>query len=150
MPVRDFVRAEGQRDVERRYSAEHLWVVGDGPLTTIGVTPYIAGRIGSPQHWQPPDVGAELVRGEVFGEIEAGKVVCELTAPVTGGVVEVNEQVRDVPATIIDDPYGTWLVRLAGVGATDLNELLSEAEYHAYLTEGGVVHPFERRFSPPS
>lgn len=134
----------------RRYSAEHFWVISDGALTTIGLASYITKRIGLPLALLLPEVGTEVVRGEVFGEIEAGKVVCELTAPVSGVLVEVNRQAEEEPKRLLSDPDSTWLVRLADVAGGELGDLYSESEYHAYLARGAVSHPFERRFWPPS
>lgn len=125
-------------------------MISDGALTTIGLAPYITTRIGLPLALVLPEVGAEVVRGEVFGEIEAGKVVCELTAPVSGVVVEVSRQAGEEPERLLGDPDSTWLVRLAGVGGGDLRDLFSESEYHAYLGRGVVSHPFGRRFWPPT
>lgn len=137
-------------DIEgSRYSTDHLWVSQDGAYTLIGFASYIAHQIGDVQSYALPDVGAEIVRGEVVAEIEAAKTICEVAAPVTGIVVGVNPTLRDNPAAIIDHPYETWILRLADVNAADLEQLLSRAEYKEYLEGGNVSHPLKRRFAPP-
>jgi glycine cleavage system H protein len=134
---------------ERRYTPEHVWVTHDDSLSTLGVTHYIATQIGRPQHYALPARGARIVRGEVFAEIEAAKVICELTAPVTATIAEVNPRLENHPTALVDHPYEIWLVRVSNVNAVDLASLLSQADYEAYLARGGVAHPLERRFSAP-
>jgi len=132
-----------------RYSTDHLWVSRDGAQFLIGFAPYIAHQIGDVQSYTLPDVGTQIVRGEVVTEIEAAKTLCEVAAPVTGVIVSVNPALRDNPSVIVDHPYETWILQLADVNAADLEQLLSQTEYEKYLQSGKVVHPMKRRFAPP-
>jgi glycine cleavage system H protein len=131
------------------YSADHLWVSRDGTQFLIGFAPYIAHQIGDIQSYTLPDVGTQIVRGEVVAEIEAAKTLCEVAAPVTGTIAGVNPALRDNPSVIINHPYETWVLRVTGVNAADFEQLLSWREYEEYLEGRRVVHPMKRRFAPP-
>lgn len=136
-------------DGVRRYSTDHLWVL-PGDLATIGVTTYIAAQIGLPQVITLPEAGTRIARCAPFAVIGAAKVLCELTAPLTGTVTERNTALDDEPTAIIDHPYETWLVRLGDIEAKGVAELLAEADYRTYLAGGNVTHPLTRRFAPPA
>lgn len=134
---------------ELRYSTDHLWVSQDGARCLTGFAPYIAHQIGDIQSYTLPGAGTEIRRGEAVAEIEAAKTICEVTAPVTAVVAEVNPALQDNPSSIVDHPYETWVLRLTGVSADDLAQLLSQAQYEEYLQGREVVHPMRRRFLPP-
>lgn len=111
-----------------RYTAEHEWVSGDGPVT-IGITAVAADALGDIVFLELPKVGTAVIAGGVCGEIESTKSVSELYSPVNGTVVEVNEGAMSDPAVVNSDPYGTgWLIK---VDATSFGDLLSAEEYRA-------------------
>ncbi|MEE2815354.1 MAG: glycine cleavage system protein GcvH, partial [Actinomycetota bacterium] len=83
-----------------KYSEEHEWVALDGATATIGITDFAADALGDIVFVELPEVGAELTRGDAFGEAESTKSVSELYAPVTGTVVEINDAVVDDPALL--------------------------------------------------
>lgn len=96
-----------------RYSAEHEWIATGDPAT-VGISAVAADALGEVVFVDLPDVGAQLVAGQVCGEIESTKSVSELFSPVTGEVVEVNDEVVADPAIVNGDPYGAgWLFRVA-------------------------------------
>jgi len=104
-----------------------MWVSQEGTQFLIGFAPYITHQIGSIQSYALPAVGTEIVRGEAVAEIEAAKTICEVAAPVTGIIAGVNPALRDNPSVIIDHPYETWILRLTGVNAADLEQLRGPA-----------------------
>ncbi|WP_026057620.1 glycine cleavage system protein GcvH [Streptomyces sp. SS] len=115
-----------------RYSKEHEWLTDavDG-VATVGITEHAANALGDIVYVQLPEVGATVTAGEECGELESTKSVSELYSPVTGEVVEANQDVVDDPALVNTAPFeGGWLfkVRLAD----EPKDLLSADEYTAF------------------
>ncbi|MFD7320161.1 glycine cleavage system protein GcvH [Streptomyces sp. NPDC059875] len=115
-----------------RYSKEHEWLsdVVDG-VATVGITEHAANALGDVVFVQLPEVGDTVTAGESCGELESTKSVSDLYAPVTGEVVEANQDVVDDPSLVNTAPFeGGWLfkVRLAG----EPEDLLTADEYTAF------------------
>jgi glycine cleavage system H protein len=112
-----------------RYSVEHEWV-DDATPATVGVTSVAAEALGDVVYLELPEVGAEIEAGAVVGEIESTKSVSELYSPVSGTVVEVNQEAIDDPALVNAEPYGAgWLFKVEVSGYGDL---LSADEYASH------------------
>ena len=115
-----------------KYSEEHEWVALEGTTATIGITDFAADALGDIVFVELPEVGAELSRGDVFGEAESTKSVSELYAPVTGTVVEINDAVVDDPALLNSAPFGdAWLIKVE-VADGALDGLLDRDAYVAH------------------
>lgn len=117
-----------------RYTKTHEWVHlsqdGDTPLATIGITAFALEALTDLVFVDLPDVGKTVERGEAFGEIESVKAVSELYSPVTGEIVEVNEELADQLETLPDDPYQKgWFARIQVTDPTGLDDLLSPEAY---------------------
>ncbi|WP_030750917.1 glycine cleavage system protein GcvH [Streptomyces griseus] len=115
-----------------RYSKEHEWLTDavDG-VATVGITEHAANALGDIVYVQLPEVGATVTAGQECGELESTKSVSELYSPVTGEVVEANQDVVDDPALVNTAPFeGGWLfkVRLSD----EPGDLLSADEYTAF------------------
>ncbi|NNC11221.1 glycine cleavage system protein GcvH [Planctomonas sp. JC2975] len=121
---------------DRRYTAEHEWVMVDGDAATVGITEYAAEKLGDVVYVDLPQVGSDTAEGAVVGEIESTKSVGELFAPVTGEVLEVNDAVVDAPELVNSDPFGEgWLIKVRVADATRLEDLLDAAAYDALTGE---------------
>ena len=115
-----------------KYSEEHEWVALEGTTATIGITDFAADALGDIVFVELPEVGAELSRGDVFGEAESTKSVSELYAPVTVTVVEINDAVVDDPALLNSAPFGdAWLIKVE-VADGALDGLLDRDAYVAH------------------
>ena len=115
-----------------QYTAEHEWLTTGDPAT-IGITATAAEALGDVVYLELPEVGAQVTAGAVCGEIESTKSVSEIYSPVTGTVVEVNQDAVADPSVVNTDPYGDgWLLRVEVVAT---GHLLSAQEY-ADLVEG--------------
>ena len=115
-----------------KYSEEHEWVALNGATATIGITDFAADALGDIVFVELPEVGAELTRGDAFGEAESTKSVSELYAPVTGTVVEINDAVVDDPALLNSAPFGdAWLIKVE-VADGALDGLLDRDAYVAH------------------
>ncbi len=116
-----------------KYTEDHEWVALDGGVATVGITDYAADKLGDVVYVDLPAVGTVVTAGDVCGEIESTKSVGELYAPVSGEVVEINDDVVADPSLVNADAFAGWLVKVRVDGA--LEGLLDRAAYVA-LTGG--------------
>jgi len=117
-----------------RYDKEHEWVRVEGDVAVIGISDFAQDQLGEVVYVDLPDAGDELVAGDTFGEIESVKSVSELFAPVSGTVVEVNDELDTASEVINSDPYGAgWMVKIKLSDASQLDALMSAGEYEAFV-----------------
>ncbi|MDO5644173.1 MAG: glycine cleavage system protein GcvH [Dermabacter sp.] len=114
---------------ELKYSKDHEWVREEGDGTaTIGVTDFAAGQLGDVVYVELPEVGDTVEANTEMGEIESTKSVSELFSPVTGEVLEINDEVVETPEKVNEDPFGAaWLIKVKIEELPD--DLLTAAEY---------------------
>ncbi|MDY0405209.1 glycine cleavage system protein GcvH [Virgibacillus sp. 179-BFC.A HS] len=118
------------------YSEEHEWVKKEGNKVRIGITAFAQDELGDIVFVELPEVGDELKADEPFGSVESVKTVSELYAPVSGKVVEVNEDLEDSPEFVNESPYEkAWMVVVEPSDESELDELLSADQYKE-STEG--------------
>jgi glycine cleavage system H protein len=128
--------AEGLRSMnfppDLRYSKEHEWVRVDGDTTTIGISDYAQDQLGDIVYLDLPAAGATVRQFDKLGEVESVKAVSDLYAPVSGEVLEVNQQAIDKPELVNQQPYGEgWLIKLRLSDAAELDALLTPEAYEA-------------------
>lgn len=117
-----------------RYHPEHDWVRVDGDEATFGVTWFAQDALGEVVYYDPPEVGATITVGQSYGELESVKAVSDIIAPASGEVIAVNDAVGNAPELVNSDPYGDgWLIRVRLSSAVELDALMDEAAYRAYL-----------------
>jgi len=119
-----------------RYSTEHEWArVEDGKIR-VGITDYAQDALGDVVFVQVPTVGTSVAAGGSFSEVESTKSVSDIYAPITGEVVEVNDDLADAPERLNEDPYGEgWLCILEPRDPAELDGLL-DAEGYRRLVDG--------------
>ena len=121
---------------DRRYTREHEWVRVDDGVGTVGITDYAQDELGDIVYVEMPAPGASVKQSEKLGEIESVKAVSDLYAPVSGEVVEVNQEMNDHPELLNESPYEKgWLVRLRLADAAELEALLTAEQYDALVAE---------------
>ncbi|MCS6925106.1 MAG: glycine cleavage system protein GcvH [Candidatus Binatia bacterium] len=119
-----------------RYSHEHEWVAVEDNIATIGITDYAQEQLGDVVYVELPEVGTQITKDEAFGVVESVKAVSDIYAPVSGTVTEVNVDLPDSPETINEDPYGdAWMIRVEMSDPTELDDLMTAAEYKKFLEE---------------
>ena len=119
-----------------RYHPEHDWARIDDDVATLGITWYAQDALGEIVHFEPPEEGSSVARGESYGEVESVKAVSEVIAPLSGDVVQVNAKVVSEPETINEDPHGDgWLVRIRLSDSSEVDELLDAAAYRGLLAD---------------
>jgi glycine cleavage system H protein len=115
---------------DRKYRESHEYATTDGEISTVGITDFAQDELGDVVFVELPDEGDELTAGEPFGVVESIKAVSDLYAPVTGTVVDVNEELFDAPELVNDDPYGDgWMLTVDVTDESSFDDLLSADEY---------------------
>lgn len=121
---------------ELKYSKEHFWVRVEGSRAVIGITDYAQNELGGVTSVELPDAGYELEQDDSFGSIEARKTVADLYAPIGGTVLSANDELRDAPELVNDDPYdGGWFVEVEISDREELNLLMNSEDYQDYVAE---------------
>ena len=115
-----------------RYTASHEWVLEEDGVYTVGLTDFAQDSLGDLVFINLPQEGDEVVAGEAFCDVESVKAVSDVFSPVSGTVIEVNEELADAPELINDDAYGAWIARVGEV--TEVEDLL-DAEGYAAVCE---------------
>jgi glycine cleavage system H protein len=119
-----------------KYHREHAWVRLEGKRATIGITDFAQQQMGDIVYIDLPEVDTEIDADSELSEVESTKATSPVVSPVSGTVVEVNEDLADSPEIINEDPYGNgWLVVLDLTDATELNDLMSKSEYEKFLKD---------------
>jgi glycine cleavage system H protein len=118
------------------YTKEHEWlrISGDGGI--VGITDHAQKELGDIVYVELPKVGTKYESGETFGTVESVKAVSELYIPVSGEVIEVNEELGSAPEKINSDPYGNgWMIRIRLLNKDETADLMSAEEYDEYTSE---------------
>ena len=121
---------------ELKYSKEHEWVKIEGNTVTIGITEYAQSELGDIVFVELPDTDDDIDEGESFGSVESVKTVSELYAPVSGKVVERNDELEDSPEFVNESPYEkAWMVKVELSDESQLDELMSADQYSEMIGE---------------
>jgi glycine cleavage system H protein len=130
------VAADESYPDDLRYHPEHDWARIEGDTATLGITWYAQDALGEIVHYEPPEEGSSLAKGESYGEVESVKAVSEVISPLSGEVVAVNANVVTEPETINDDPYGEgWLVQIRLSDPAEVDNLLTPDAYRELVAD---------------
>ncbi len=116
------------------YSESHEWVKVEGDIATVGVSDFAQKEMGDITYVDMPDVDDEVTAEEDFGALESVKASSDLISPVSGVVVERNEELEDRPELINEDAYAGWIIKVKMSDISELDNLLDAAAY-TKLTE---------------
>ena len=112
------------------YTSEHEWVKIEDNIATVGITDFDQGEIGDIIFLEFPDVDEAFNEGDVFGTIEAVKTVSDLFMPISGKIVEVNEELNDEPENVNSSPYDSgWMVKIDLSTDYNTSSLLNSKSY---------------------
>ncbi|MGD7046214.1 glycine cleavage system protein GcvH [Jeotgalibacillus proteolyticus] len=121
---------------ELRYSEEHEWVKVEDNKARIGITSFAQSELGDIVFVELPEVGDVLKSDEPFGSVESVKTVSELYAPVSGKVVEVNEELSDSPEFVNESPFEkAWMVVVELDNPSEVDELMTAEKYDEMTNE---------------
>ena len=113
-----------------KYTKDHEWIRVEGSTGIVGITDFAQKELGDIVFIEVETVGENLKKEEAFGTIEAVKTVSDMFMPVSGEVLEFNENLEDTPETVNKDPYGEgWIVKVSLRNPAELDELLTPAQY---------------------
>ena len=118
-----------------RYTKEHEWIKIEGYTATIGITDHAQNSLGDIVFVDLPKVGTELTAHKSFGSVESVKAVSELYAPASGSVTAINATLADSPEKLNTDAHGSWMIKITLKDPSEVNGLLSAADYEKYVAE---------------
>ena len=117
-----------------RYTKEHEWVLVEGDTGTIGITDHAQQSLGDIVYVDLPKVGVRVELGKSLGSVESVKAVSDIYAPLSGEVTEINKSLADAPEKLNQDPHGAaWLVKIRLSAPAETGNLMSAADYQAYI-----------------
>ena len=117
---------------ELKYTKDHEWVKVEGDVATIGITDFAQSELGDIVFVEIETVGEELDSDEVFGSVEAVKTVSDLFMPVSGEILELNEEIEAEPELVNSDPYGKgWMIKVKMSNPEQVESLMASDEYKA-------------------
>jgi glycine cleavage system H protein len=119
-----------------KYSKEHEWVLVEGSVATVGITDFAQDQLGDIVFVELPAVGDKVSKEDAFGVVESVKAVSDIYAPVSGKVVEVNDDLPENPEMLNEDAYGDgWIIKIEMNDLEELQDLMTAAEYEEYVAE---------------
>ncbi len=114
-----------------RYSESHEWVKVEGEVAYVGITDYAQHALGNIVYVDMPEVDDEVTKEEEFGAVESVKAASDLISPVSGVVLEINEELNDAPEKLNEDAYANWIMKVKLSDPAELEELLDAQAYEA-------------------
>lgn len=119
-----------------KYHKEHTWIKTSGKKVTIGITNYAQDALGDIVYIDLPEVDTEIEANSEIGEIESTKATSSIISPVSGRIVQVNDDLSETPEVINDDPYGKgWIAVIEIDDVAELEDLMDSSEYSKYVEE---------------
>jgi len=120
---------------ELYYTKEHDWIKVDGNIAMIGITDKAQNLLGDIVYIELPEEDDEIAKGESYGVVESVKAATDLLAPISGEVIEINEEVVDEPEKVNEDAYENWFIKVSIEDKEQLDELLSAKEYTEFCNK---------------
>ena len=119
-----------------KFTKDHEWLNLQGDLATIGITDFAQNQLGDIVFIEMPELSSKLTASESFGAIEAVKTVADLFAPVSGEVIEINENLDSSPDLVNSNPYDEgWIVKLKIDNNDEINDLMNYDEYQEFTLD---------------
>ncbi len=121
---------------ELKYHKEHTWVKVSGRKATIGITDYAQDSLGDIVYIDLPEVDSDVEINSEIGEIESTKATSSFISPISGRIIDVNDELSESPEIINEDPYGKgWIAILDIDDTSELDDLMDASEYAKYVEE---------------
>jgi len=117
------------------FTKKHEWVKVDGEHATIGISDYAQEQLGDIVFIELPDVDEDFEQGDDFGVVESVKAASDLYMPISGKVVEINEELEDAPELVNEDAMANWMLKVEVTNKAELEDLLTEDQYKDFIEE---------------
>lgn len=119
-----------------KYSKEHEWVLVEDDVAIIGITEFAQGELGDIVFVELPEVGEKISKDDPFSSLESVKAVSDIFAPISGAVVEINDDLKENPEAINEDPYGDgWMIKVEMTDMDELKDLMSPEDYAEFIEQ---------------
>lgn len=113
-----------------KYTKDHEWVVVEGDIATVGITDFAQRELGDIVYVEVETLDQTLAKDEIFGTVEAVKTVSDLFLPLSGEIIEFNEELETTPDLVNSDPYGKgWMIKVKISDVSEIDSLLSDEAY---------------------
>lgn len=120
----------------RYFTKDHEWIAVEGAEATVGITDYAQSQLGDITFVELPGEGSEVAKGESASVVDSVKAASDVYAPVSGRVTVANAALEDQPELVNSDPEGEgWLWKMTLSDTAELEGLMDEAAYQAYVAE---------------
>ncbi len=121
-----------------RYTEDHEWIKVEGNIGTVGITDYAQKQLGDIVYVELPEVDDEFEKGEEVATVESVKAASPVMIPVSGKVVEINEDLEDSPELVNQDPHGKgWFFKVELSDPSELDDLMTAEQYEEYIKSEG-------------
>ncbi|MEJ6390550.1 glycine cleavage system protein GcvH [Gymnodinialimonas ulvae] len=119
-----------------KFTEDHEWLVADGDVITVGITQHASEQLGDVVFVELPELETQVAKGDEIVVIESVKAASDITAPLDGEIVEVNEALVNKPALVNEDPTGdAWFFKIKVEDPTSIDDFLTEDEYKDHIGE---------------
>ncbi|MBL4629094.1 MAG: glycine cleavage system protein GcvH [Roseicyclus sp.] len=119
-----------------KFTEDHEWLSADGDIITVGITDHAATQLGDVVYVELPEVETQVSKGDDIVVIESVKAASDISAPLDGEIVEINDALADKPALVNEDAMGTaWFFKIKVENPNALDEFMSEDEYKDHVGE---------------
>ncbi|KAK9267699.1 hypothetical protein L1049_010131 [Liquidambar formosana] len=124
-----------------KYADSHEWVKVEGSSATVGITDHAQDHLGDVVYVELPEVGAAVMQGSSFGAVESVKATSDIYSPVSGKVVEVNEELNNSPGLVNASPYENgWIIKVEMSETGELKSLMDSDQYSKFCEAEDAKH----------
>ncbi len=121
-----------------RYTEDHEWIKVEGNIGTVGITDYAQKQLGDIVYVELPEVDDEFEKGDEVATVESVKAASPVIIPVSGKIVEINEELEDSPELVNQDPHGKgWFFKVELSNLSELDDLMTAEQYEEYIKSEG-------------
>jgi glycine cleavage system H protein len=119
---------------EYKYTRDHEWINVEGDVATVGITNFAQEQLGDIVSVEGSKIGKEFSKGESLALIDSMKTTSDVYAPISGEILEINEELDSQPELLNEDPYEKgWILKIKIKNMDELENLMSVEEYETFV-----------------